>query len=115
MFTKTTTTTDGYPVTSDDNNKNIEGLSGVIVQTTEALLRLRGETAAASLATQLVRRFESLDEQGVTTYLNYLLTDLGPDADALNTAIESYRTDPSQDAIADLADATESSLSLIHI
>lgn len=108
MFTKTTTTTDGYPVTSDDNNKNIEGLSGVIVQTTEALLRLRGETAAASLATQLVRRFESLDEQGVTTYLNYLLTDLGPDADALNTAIESYRTDPSQDAIADLADATES-------
>ncbi len=80
----------------------------VINQTTQALLRLRGETAAASLAAQLVRRFSELDDIGVDAYLTYLLTDLGPDTAVVDGAIKAYKDEPSQDAIADLADATES-------
>ena len=85
-----------------------DDLSAVIIQTTEALLRLRGEAAAASLATQLVRRFDALDDAGVDRYLTYLLHELGPDSAAIDRAIVGYQTEPSQDAMADLADATES-------
>ncbi len=80
----------------------------VIAQTTKALLRLRGETAATSLATQLTRRFSALDDEGIDTYLTFLLTDLGPDSADVDAAIKAYKDDPSQDAIADIADATES-------
>lgn len=83
-------------------------IDDVIQQTSLALLRLRGETAAQSLATQLTRRYESLDDAGVDAYLRFLLDSLGPDASAVDAAIESYRAHPGQDAIADLADATES-------
>lgn len=79
-----------------------------MAQTTLALLRLRGEAAAASLATQLIRRFEALDTEGVDAYLTFLLAELGPDSSTVDAAIEAYRSEPSQDAIADIADATES-------
>jgi len=87
--------------TSDD-------LCAIIIQTTEALLRLRGEAAAASLAAQLVRRFGALDDDGVDRYFTYLLDGLGPDAAAVDRSIAAYQAHPTQDAIADLADATES-------
>lgn len=80
----------------------------VIAQTSHALLRLRGETAATSLATQLTRRFGALDAEGIDTYLTFLLSALGPDDALVDAAINSYKDEPSQDAIADLADATES-------
>ena len=83
-------------------------IHGVMAQTTLALLRLRGEAAAASLASQLVRRFDALDTEGVDAYLTFLLAELGPDIAAVDAAIEAYRSEPSQDAIADLADTTES-------
>ena len=83
-------------------------LQTVIVQTTEALLRLRGEAAAASLAAQLVRRFDALDSGGTDSYLTYLLTELGPDHGVVGEAIDAYRTEPSQNTAADLADATMS-------
>ena len=83
-------------------------LDAVIQQTSLALVRLRGETAAQSLATQLVRRFRELDTAGVDTYLRFLLVELGPHSASIDVAIALYQSDPTQDAIADLADATES-------
>jgi len=80
----------------------------VIQQTTRALLELRGETAAQSLAAQLVRRFADLDDDGIDTFLAFLLDELGPDMDAVREAIDSYRAQPGQNEIADVADAVES-------
>jgi len=80
----------------------------VISQTTVALLRLRGEYAATSLATQIIRRFDELDEDGIDAYLTFLLNELGPNSDGIDSAIAAYRETSSQDAIADLAEATES-------
>jgi malonyl-CoA decarboxylase len=77
-------------------------------QTALALVRLRGETATQSLATQLVRRFEALDTTGQDTFFRFLLDDLGPDSSAVDSAIAAYRSEPTQQTIADLADATES-------
>lgn len=87
---------------------SVRDIDDVIQQTSLALLRLRGETAAQSLAAQLVRRYESLDDDGVDAFLHFLLEQLGPDLSLVNAAIESYQANPMQDAVADLADATES-------
>lgn len=80
----------------------------VIQQTTRALLQLRGETAAHSLASQVVLRYESLDAEGRTTFFSFLLHELGPDVSAVDAAIEAYRARPGQDELADIADAAES-------
>lgn len=80
----------------------------VIQQTAQALLQLRGETAAQSLAAQLVRRFADLDAEGIDTFLSFLLDELGPDMDAVREAIASYHAQPGQNEVADVADAAES-------
>ncbi len=80
----------------------------VIQQTVRALLQLRGETAEQSLATQLVRRFEALDDEGIGTFFNFLLTELGPNTSLVDEAIEAYRRNRGQVELADLADAAES-------
>ena len=86
----------------------MRNIDDVIQQTSFALLRLRGETAAQSLALQLARRFDVLDDAGVDIYLHFLLDQLGPDTAKVNAAIDAYAADPTQNAIAELADATES-------
>ncbi|MFT7475681.1 MAG: malonyl-CoA decarboxylase [Verrucomicrobiales bacterium] len=80
----------------------------VIQHTAHALIRLRGETATQALATQLVRRFQALDAPGQDTFFRFLLDDLGPDTGAVDAAIAAYSASPTQHAIADLAEATES-------
>ena len=80
----------------------------VIQQTTKALLQLRGETAAQSLAAKLVRRFADLDAAGIDTFLSFMLDELGPDMDAVRKAIASYSAQPGQNEIADVTDAAES-------
>lgn len=80
----------------------------IIQQTTHALLRLRGETAELSLASQFVKRFAALDSEGVDTFFTFLLEELGPDEEAVSRAIEAYQTTGEQTALADLADAAES-------
>lgn len=84
-------------------------IDAVMQQTSRAMLRLRGEAAAEALAHQLTRRFEALDESGIDIYLHFLLDELGPDTVSLDAAIARYQLAPTQNAIADLADAAESS------
>ncbi len=80
----------------------------IIQQTAHALLRLRGETAELSLATQFVKRFAALDSNGIDTFLVFLLDEFGADGDAIDRAIQAYQETGGQPALADLADATES-------
>lgn len=80
----------------------------IIQQTTHALLRLRGETAELSLASQFVKRFAALDSDGIDRFFIFLLDELGPDAEAVGRAIDAYQTTGGQIALADLADAAES-------
>ncbi len=80
----------------------------IIQQTAHALLRLRGETAELALATQFVKRFAALDSEGMDTFLEFLLTQLGADSASVSRAIARYLKAGGQPALADLADATES-------
>ena len=84
-------------------------LDQVVQETIRALLLLRGETAARALATQLVRRIDQLDARGYAQLFDHLLHQHGADPSQVETAIAAYQLAPSQVAIADLADATETS------
>lgn len=80
----------------------------VIQHTVRALLALRAETAELSLAEQFVRRFASLDDDGVDSFLTFLLDELGPDTATVERAIAAYQASPSAPQLADLADVLES-------
>lgn len=80
----------------------------VIQNTVRALLALRAETAELSLAEQFVKRFASLDETGVDTFLAFLLDELGPNATSVERAIAEYQATPGAPQLADLADVLES-------
>lgn len=85
----------------------MRAIDRVVQDTIRALLLLRGETAAQSLATQLVRRIDELDDEGFDHLFRYLLDVHGADPTAIESAIAAYSSDPSPETIADLADATE--------
>lgn len=80
----------------------------VVCETVRALLRLRSETAARSLVTQLVRRLEELDADGTTTFLTFLLDELTPPKERVDAAIAQYQRDPNQVTLSELTDAVES-------
>ena len=84
-------------------------LDQVVQHTIRALSLLRGETAARALAVQLVRRIDELDTIGYTHLFDHLLHEHGADFTQVDQAIAAYQAEPSPDAIADLADATETS------
>ena len=85
----------------------MRAIDHVVIDTIRALLRLRGETAAQALATQLIKRITDLDDEGRRNLFDFLLTELGPDTAQVDAAIAAYQAEQSQDSLADLADATE--------
>ena len=86
----------------------MQQLDLVTQQTALALLRLRGETAGQALAVQLLRRWEDLDDDQRTTFFTFLLTDLGPNPSAIDTAIAQYQATPEPQQMLELSEAAES-------
>ena len=58
----------------------------------EMLLSSRGEASGMALAAEILERWSRLDEAGIEAFLWMLFKRFGPDDDALDEAIESYRT-----------------------
>ncbi len=94
----------------------VRAIDHVVIDTIRALLRLRGETAAQALATQLIKRIADLDTEGRRSLFDFLLNELGPDTKQVDSAIAAYQQTPSQEVLADLADALETQrLSLFRL
>ncbi len=76
-------------------------------QTSLAILAVRDEASATRLARLLVKRWDEADDDARLGYLRFLTAELGPDPEALDAAIERYRTDPSPAATVSLSEAVE--------
>jgi malonyl-CoA decarboxylase len=68
---------------------------------------MRGEVAATSLAAQVVRRYRRLGDDERIDFFGFLLTEMGPDAAAVDAAIAAYRAEPGPLTVQDLAAAAE--------
>ena len=68
----------------------------VLRQTARALLSLRSDAAGAALATQMVLRFEQLDELDRLAFFEMLLNEFGPDMSMIETAVEAFGREHSQ-------------------
>ena len=72
------------------------------------LLRARGEASVVTLARGALDTFARLDAGERRRFFDFMLRDLGPDAEALDAAIENYRNDPGPDTASALAQAADS-------
>ena len=72
-----------------------------------ALLRTKGEASVVTLARSTLDAFARLDDDGRDEFFEFLRTDLGPDPDALDAALERYRASPEPATAATLAAAAE--------
>ena len=73
----------------------------------EALLSGRGEASGTAMAREVLDRYHHLDAAGRLAFFETLARDYGPDREKLSQAIESWRTQPSDDDASDLHFASE--------
>ena len=73
----------------------------------EALLSGRGEASGTAMAREVLDRYHHLDAAGRLSFFETLARDYGPDRERLSQAIESWRTQPSDDDASDLHFASE--------
>jgi malonyl-CoA decarboxylase len=73
----------------------------------EALLSGRGEASGTALAREVLDRYHHLDDPARLTFFETLARDFGPDREKLSQAIESWRSQPSDDDASDLHFASE--------
>ena len=72
-----------------------------------ALLRTKGEASVVTLARRTLDAFARLDAEGRVSFFEFLRSDLGADAVALDATLERYQADPSPETAAALAVAAE--------
>ena len=72
-----------------------------------ALLRTKGEASVVTLARRTLDAFTRLDAEGRVAFFEFLRSDLGAEAVALDAALERYQADPSPETAAALAVAAE--------
>lgn len=72
-----------------------------------ALLAFRGEVAVVSLAAQVLRRYPRLEKADRKRFFESLRDEFGPDTEALDEAIESYRSNPMAATLTTLGAAAE--------
>src|SRR6202795_3426445 len=72
-----------------------------------ALLSGRGEASGTAMAREVLDRYHHLDDAEQLAFFEALARDYGPDREKLSQAIESWRTQPSDDDASDLHFASE--------
>jgi malonyl-CoA decarboxylase len=78
-----------------------------LVELCENLLSRRGEASGVALARDILARYEELTTGPRIAFFETLATRFGPDRERLVAAVERWRQDPSDDAIAELRQAAE--------
>jgi len=78
-----------------------------LLELCQALLSGRGEASGTAMARKVLDRYHHLDAAGRLTFFEALARDYGPDREKLSQAIESWRTQPSDDDASDLHFASE--------
>ena len=73
----------------------------------EALLSGRGEASGTAMAREVLDRYHMLDDAERLAFFETLTRDFGPDREKLAEAIESWRSQPSDDDASDLHFASE--------
>src|SRR5713226_7242836 len=76
-------------------------------QLAESLLSERGEASGAIVARELHEVLRILVAEDRSNFLRFLATDFAPDATVVRAAAETYLSDPSAEAAAVLAQATD--------
>ena len=84
-----------------------DGVVSVTASTAHALLRLRGETAGRALAELIVRRYASMNADEKTAFFEVLLSEFGADRGAVDAAISTYQSEPSEMNTVALAEAAD--------
>jgi hypothetical protein len=78
-----------------------------LLELCQALLSGRGEASGTAMAREVLDRYHHLDAAGQLAFFETLARDYGPDREKLSQAIESWRTQPSDDDASDLHFASE--------
>jgi malonyl-CoA decarboxylase len=78
-----------------------------LIELCEALLSGRGEASGVAIAREVLDRYRQLDEAGRLAFFETLARSYGPDRERLSQAIESWRTQPSDEDASDLHFASE--------
>src|SRR3954462_12363098 len=78
-----------------------------LLELCQALLSGRGEASGTAMARGGLDRYHHLDAAGRLAFFEALARDYGPDRERLSQAIESWRTQPSDDDASDLHFASE--------
>ena len=78
-----------------------------LIELCEALLSGRGEASGTAMAREVLDRYRHLDEAGRLFFFATLASAYGPDREKLAQAIESWRTQPTEEDAGDLHLASE--------
>ncbi len=78
-----------------------------LIELCEALLSGRGEASGTAMAREVLDRYHHLDQAGRVAFFHTLARDYGPDREKLSHAIETWRSQPSDDDASDLHFASE--------
>ncbi len=78
-----------------------------LLELCEALLSGRGEASGIAIARDVFDGYHALDAAGQQSFFAALARDFGPDREKLSQAIESWRSQPSDDDASDLHFASE--------
>src|SRR6201992_1164194 len=78
-----------------------------LLELCEALLSGRGEASGTAMAREVLDRYHHLDQAGRVAFFHTLARDYGPDREELSHAIETWRSQPSDDDASDLHFASE--------
>src|ERR1700716_1031852 len=73
-----------------------------LIELCEALLSGRGEASGTAMAREVLDHYRNLDEAERLAFFETLTRDFGPDREKLSQAIESWRTQPSDDDASEL-------------
>jgi malonyl-CoA decarboxylase len=79
-----------------------------LVELCEDLLSRRGEASGVALAREILARYAQLTMGPRVAFFEALATRFGPSRERLEAAVEEWKRDPSEDAVAELHAAAES-------
>jgi malonyl-CoA decarboxylase len=79
-----------------------------LVELCAELLSRRGEASGVALAREILARYDQLTTGPRIAFFEALATRFGPDHERLTAAIEQWRLEPTEEAIAELHEAAES-------
>ena len=85
----------------------LEAPSSDLLAKSKQLIHHRGEASGLALACEVVQDYQALDEANRRLFFQALADDFSADSDAVLTAAESYKHDPSEANLAALSRAAE--------